>query len=56
MLATMPTDKATPASKKWTARIADVIRNTEVDQRASSGGDNIIEALTDKTGSTVPPI
>jgi hypothetical protein len=37
------------------ARIADAIRKNEVDQRASSGGDNIIQALTDGTGSTVPP-
>jgi hypothetical protein len=34
------------------ARIADAIRKTEVDQRAISGGDNIIQALTDGTGST----
>jgi hypothetical protein len=47
----MPTDKAAPASRKSTARIAEAIRKTEVDQRAS-GGDNIIRALT---GATVPP-
>jgi hypothetical protein len=36
--------------------MADAIRKTEADQRASSGGDNIIQALIDKTGSMVPPI
>jgi hypothetical protein len=34
--------------------MAEASRTTEVDQRASSGRDSIIQALTDETGSTVP--
>jgi len=42
-------NNATPATPMWTARIADAVRETEAHQRASSGGDKIIQALDDGT-------
>jgi hypothetical protein len=37
----------------WVARIADAVRETEAHQRASSGGDKIIQALDDDRSSAV---